>query len=138
LAASAVKTDVTDESLTEFMKELNGILQPVPSEELTRAKNYVALGYPGDFQSVQQIAGKLAEMVVYDLPSNYFNTYIDRVLGVTQSDVARTGRSTIDPERLVVVVGDRAVIEKDVAALNLGPVKNLTIEEVLGKKPTVE
>lgn len=139
MAASAVKTDVTDESLTEFMKELNAILQPIPAEELTRAKNYVALGYPGDFQTVQQIAGKLAEMVVYDLPSNYFNTYIDRVLGVTSSDVSRAGRTTIDPAKLViVVVGDRTVIEKDVAALNLGPVKNLTIEEVLGKKPTVE
>jgi predicted Zn-dependent peptidase len=139
MAASAVKTDVTDESLTEFMKELNGILQPVPAEELARAKNYVALGYPGDFQSVQQIAGKLAEMVVFDLPANYFNTYIDRVLGVTASDIARTGRSAIDTEKLViVVVGDRASIEKDVTALGLGPVKNLTIEEVLGKKPTVE
>jgi predicted Zn-dependent peptidase len=139
MAASAVKTDVTDESLTEFMKELNGILQPIPAEELTRAKNYVALGYPGDFQSVQQIAGKLTEMVVYDLPSNYFNTYIERVLGVTQADVSRTGRSAIDPEKLViVVVGDLASIEKDVTALGLGPVKNLTIEEVLGKKPSVE
>lgn len=139
IAASAVKTDVTDEALTEFMNELNGILQPVPSEELMRAKNYVALGYPGDFQSVQQIAGKLAEMVVYDLPGNYFNTYIDRVLGVTASDVSRTGRSTIDPEKLViVVVGDRAAVEKDVTALGLGPVTNLTIEDVLGKKPGVE
>jgi predicted Zn-dependent peptidase len=139
MAASAVKTDVTDESLAEFMKELKGILDPVPAEELTRAKNYVALGYPGDFQTVQQIAAKLAEMVVYDLPANYFNTYIDRVLGVTASDVTRAGRSTIDPEKLViVVVGDRSVIEKDVTALNLGPVKFLTVEEVLGKKPSIE
>lgn len=139
MAASAVKTDVTDESLTEFMKELNGILQPIPAEELTRAKNYVALGYPGDFQSVRQIAGKLAELVVYDLPADYFNTYIERVLAVTDDDVSRAAKATLDSERMVVVVvGDKSKVEKDVEALGLGPIKNLTIEDVLGKKPTLE
>ena len=139
MAASAVKTDVTDESLTEFMKELNGILQPIPDEELNRAKNYVALGYPGDFQSVQQIAGKLAEMVVYGLPGDYFNTYIDRVLSVTESDVAEAGNTALDTGRMVIViVGDRSKVEEDVETLGLGPLKNLTIEDVLGKKPTVE
>ena len=139
MAASAVKTDVTDESLTEFMKELNGILLPIPAEELTRAKNYVALGYPGDFQSVQQIAGKLSEMVVYDLPGDYFNTYIDRVLAVTESDVLRAGKASLDTDRLlIVVVGDKTKVEKDVEALGLGPIKNLSIEDVLGKKPVIE
>ncbi len=36
---------------------------------------------------------------------------------------------------LVVVVGDRATIEDGVRALDLGPVRVLSIEDVLGEKP---
>ena len=45
-AAAGVQTDKTAEALKEFFNELNGILQPVPADELTRAKNYVALRFP--------------------------------------------------------------------------------------------
>src|SRR6266550_7093657 len=37
IAAAGVQTDKTAESLKEFFLELNGILQPVPADELTRA-----------------------------------------------------------------------------------------------------
>jgi predicted Zn-dependent peptidase len=139
LASAAVQTAVTDKALVEFMKELNGILQPVSDEELIRAKNYVALGFPQDFQSVAQIAGQLAELVTYDLPDDYFNNYIQRILAVTKDDVQRVAKKYLDPEKVaVIVVGDRKEIEKSVRALNLGPVQVMTIDEVLGKAPVVE
>ncbi len=136
LAYSAVQTDVTDKALTEFMKELKGILQTIPDVEMTRAKNYVALGYPDSFESVAQIAGMLGEMITFNLPENYFNTYVGNVLAVTKEDVQRVAKKYIDPEKMaVVVVGDRKVIEKGIKSLNLGPIQNMTIEEVLGKAP---
>ena len=49
-AAAGVQTDKTAEALREFFKELNAISQPVPSEELARAKNYLALGFPAYFE----------------------------------------------------------------------------------------
>ncbi len=136
LAASAVQTDVTDKALTEFMKELNGILLTIPDNELTRAKNYVALGYPDSFESVAQIAGMLGEMITYNLPEDYFNTYVGNVLAVTKEDVQRVAKTYIDPAKMViVVVGDRKTVEKGMKSLNLGPLQNMTIEEVLGKAP---
>lgn len=139
VAASAVQTDVTDKAVAEFMKELNGILEPVPEEELTRARNYVALRFPQSFQTVAQIAGRLEELVTYDLPDSYFNEYVDRILEVTAEDVQRVARKTIDPERIaIVIVGDRQKIEKGIRALNLGPIKVMTVEDVLGKMPKVE
>ena len=65
------------------MKELNGILEPVSDEELTRAKNYVALRFPSRFQTVAGIAGRLTELELYGLPDGYFNEYVERILGVT-------------------------------------------------------
>lgn len=136
LAASDVFTNVTDKALTEFMKELNNILKPVSDEELTRAKNYLALGYPDNFQSVGQIAGQLGEVVTYNLPDDYFNTYIQRVQAVTKADVERVAKKYLDPEKVaMIVVGDRKTIEQGVRDLKLGPVEVLSIEDVLGKAP---
>ncbi len=47
LGVAGVQTDKTAEALKEFFNELNGILKPVPADELARAKNYIAFGFPG-------------------------------------------------------------------------------------------
>jgi predicted Zn-dependent peptidase len=139
LAGAAVQTDATDKALTEFMKELQRILEPVSEDELARGRNYVALSYPADFQGIDQIAGNLQELVTYDLPDDYFNNYIGRILAVTKEDVQRVAQKYIDPAKsAIILVGDRAKIEKGVRALNLGPIQLLTIEQVLGKPPKVE
>lgn len=136
LASSAVQTEVTDKALAEFFKEFDGIRRPIPVEDVTRAENYEALGYPGGFQSVDDIAGNIAELVQYGLPLDYFNHYVARILGVTPIQVEAAARRYVDPSTMVVVVvGDRAKIEAGVRALKLGPVRVLSVEDVLGKKP---
>jgi predicted Zn-dependent peptidase len=137
-AQAAVQTAVTDSALVEFLRELRGILAAVPEEELTRARNYAALRYPARFQAVGAIAGELEELYLYDLPPDYFNTFVPRVLAVTRDDVRRVARRYLTPDRMaVVVVGDRAKVEAGVRALNLGPLRVLSIVDVLGPPPVV-
>lgn len=139
IAYSNVQTDVTDKALTEFMKELRGILGDIPDEELARAKNYVALGYPSSFQTTGQIAGELSELVTYNLPDIYFNEYVQKILAVTKAEVQAAAKKYIDPERIaIVIVGDRAKIESGIKALNLGVINSMTITQVLGKIPKLE
>jgi predicted Zn-dependent peptidase len=139
VASAGVQTSKTDSALFEFMKELNGILQPVSDVELNRAKNYVALSFPQDFQSVAQIASQIEELVTYDLPDDYFNNFIQRILAVTKDDVLRVAKKHLDPEKMaIIVVGDRKMIEKGVRGLNLGPLQMMTVEQVLGKVPVME
>lgn len=139
LAAAGVQSAITDSALLEFMKELQGILAPVPDAELERAKNYVALGFPGEFQTVGDLAAKLEEMVIYDLPADYFSNFVRRIQAVTAADVQRVAKRYIDPGKMsIVLVGDRAGIEAKIAALKLAPVTNLTVEDVLGKAPVIE
>jgi predicted Zn-dependent peptidase len=138
MASAAVQTAVTDSALIEFFHELKGILQPVPEKELERAKNYVALSFPGEFQTVGDISGRLEEMVIYRLPDDYFNGYVRNILSVTQADVRRVAVKYLDPNRVdIIVVGDRTQIEKKIAALNLGPMTIMNIEDVLGKAPVL-
>jgi zinc protease len=130
-AGAGVQTDKTAEALTEFFKELNGMLQVVPPEELEKAKSYVALGFPGEFETTGDLARKLEELVVYDLPENTFSTYIDRVRRVTSADVQKAAARYIQPGKFaVVVVGDRKVIEPGIRALNLGAITVVPLIEI--------
>ncbi|MCK5573863.1 MAG: insulinase family protein [Bacteroidetes bacterium] len=139
LAMADVQTDVTDKALAEFMKELNAVHEPVPDDELARGKNYLALRFPAGFQSAGQIAGQLDDLFVYGLPDEYFNAYTAEILAVDHDDVRRVADEYIDTENiLIILVGDRKEVEKGVQVLGLGPVENLTIEDVLGKAPDME
>ncbi len=131
-ASADVQTAVTGPALAEFFNELRAIGTPVPDDELTRAKNYRALTFPRAFATVGGTAGMLADLWLNDLPDAYLTDYIQRVLAVTQADVARVAREYVDPGKMaVVLVGDRAQIEDDVRALDLGTVTLLTVEDVL-------
>jgi predicted Zn-dependent peptidase len=130
-ASAAVQTDKTAEALTEFFNELNGILKPVPPDELARAKNYVALRFPGTFETTADIARRLEEVVVYGLPDDYFSQYVKAIQAVTAADVQRVASQYVQPDRvIVVVVGDRAVIEARIRALSLGPIDIVPIDDV--------
>ncbi|MGE5314651.1 MAG: M16 family metallopeptidase [Acidobacteriota bacterium] len=135
-AAADVQTDSTVQAMREFMKELAAISAPVTDEELTRAKNYLALGYPDNFSNVASIAGQLEEMTTYDLPETYFTTYIDRVLAVTKDDVERAAKKYVDAENLaIIIVGDRAKIEPGLAAAKIGEIVPMSVVEALGPMP---
>jgi predicted Zn-dependent peptidase len=138
VAAAGVQADKTAESLQEFFNELNGILQLVPDEELGRAKNYVSLRFPGNFETTGDMSRRLEEVLVYRLPDDYFSRYVQNIEAVTGDVVQRTARKYIQPDRVaVVVVGDRKMIEPGIRALNLGPIRTLTIDEVFGPPAAV-
>ena len=135
-ASAGVQTDKTAEALTEFFNELNGILKPVPAEELARAKNYVSLRYPSGFEATGDISRRLEDALVYHLPDDYFAKYVQNIQAVTAADVQRVAQKYVQPERAaVVVVGDLKTIEPRIRALNLGPITTLTIDDVFGAKP---
>jgi predicted Zn-dependent peptidase len=133
-AGAGVQTDKTAEALREFFKELNGILKPVGAEELTKAKNYVSLSFPSEFETSGDLSAKMEEMIVYNLPDRYFGEYVDNLQKVTAAAVQKVAATYIQPQRFaVVVVGDRKVIESGIRALNLGPVRVLSVDEAVGQ-----
>jgi zinc protease len=130
-SSANVQTDKTGDALKEFFNELNGMLEPVPAEELNKAKNYVALGFPGEFETTGDLARKLEELVAYNLPDDTFTNFVAAVSRVTAADLQRLAARYIQPDKMaVVVVGDRKVIEGPIRQLNLGPVNFVTIDEL--------
>ena len=122
-ASAEIVGDKTDSALVEFMKELNAIRELVPAEELEKAKRYMQLGLPGDFETTQQIATALVPIALYDLPLDYYNTYVRNVESVTAADVQRVARQYVNPASLaIVIVGDRKKIEQGLKGVNAGPI----------------
>jgi predicted Zn-dependent peptidase len=133
VAAAGVQTDKTAEALKEFFTELNAISTPVPADELARARNYMALSFPGDFETTRDLSVRLEELIIYNLPDNYFSQYVANIQAVSATAVQNAARAHIQPSRVaIVIVGDRKAIEPGIRALNLAPVRVMTVEEALG------
>ena len=122
-ASSEVVAAKTDSALLVFMNELNAIRQPVPPDEIVRAKRYSQLRLPWSFETSQQIAGGLVPVVLYDLPADFFSTYVQNIEAVTQADIQRVANQYINPSTLaIVIVGDRKTIESGLKATNVGAI----------------
>jgi predicted Zn-dependent peptidase len=135
-ATASVQTDKSADALKEFFIELDAILEPVPADELARAKNYVALRFPSAFEATGDISRRLEDMLVYRLPEDYFTSYVQNIQAVTAAEIEGVARKYIRPGKFaVVVVGDLKAIEPGIRAMNLGSVKVMTIDEVFGPKP---
>ena len=124
LASASIVTAKTDSALIEFMRELRRIRdEAVPQAELDKAKAYITLGLPSDFETTQGAARRFAELILYGLPLDYFSHYIPQIDAVTAADVQRVARQYIDPDHLaIVVVGDRSKIEAGLQALHEGTI----------------
>jgi predicted Zn-dependent peptidase len=134
-ASAEVVTAKTDSALVEFMKELRAIRDTVLAAELEKAKRYLQLQLPGDFETTADIAGQLVPLVAYGLPLDYYNSYVQNIERVTQADVQRVAQRYVDPAKLaVVVVGDRKTIEPGLRALGVGPITVRELNAVVGAR----
>jgi zinc protease len=127
VAQAAVHTPATHEALADVLREIRRMgEEDVEPAELERAKRYVALRLPQRFESVSDITARLSELVLYDLPDDYFASYVDRIMAVTAEDVRSAAERHLDPARMVAVVaGDRQAIEGPLGSLGIGPVEIL-------------
>jgi zinc protease len=105
---------------------------------VARARNYAALGYAGDFETTSQVAQRMVDAVVYGLPDGFYEGFVPKALAVDAAALQAAARALVDPKRLaLVVVGDRAKVEAPLRALNLGPIRDMTVDDVMGKAPEV-
>jgi len=69
--------------------------------------------------------------VLYDLPGDYYNSYVEQIERVSQADVQRAARRYIDTGKLaVVIVGDRTTLESALKSLQMGTVE---IRDITGQ-----
>ncbi|MEO6528632.1 MAG: pitrilysin family protein, partial [Gemmatimonadaceae bacterium] len=137
VASAEVVTAKTDSALIEFNKELRAIRESVPAEELGKAKRYLQLGLPENFETTAGIASEFLPLLAYGIPLDFHATAVQRYGAVTQQDVQRVARQYVDPDKLtIVIVGDRKTIEPGLRALKPGEIIIRDVRDVLGAPPT--
>jgi zinc protease len=123
-ARAEIVAEKSDSALIEFFKELRNIRAAVPAQELDKAKRYLQLGLPAQFETTSDIALRLAPVALYDLPLDYFNSYVQKIGEVGTTDVQRVAQQYVRPDNFsVVIVGDLKTIEQGIRAVQVGKVE---------------
>ena len=79
-------------------------------------------------QSSSDIAGRLMDMELYDLPRDYFDRYRENIAAVHADDIARVAQKYIDPDRaLIVIVGNASQIREPLGTLGF-PIHDLDVD----------
>ena len=136
-ARAEVVSAKSDSALVEFLKELRAIRDTVPAAELAKAKRYLQLGLPEEFETTGSIARRLLPLITYGIPLDFYESAVRNIGAVTQADVQRVARQYVDPEHFtIVIVGDRATIEPRLRVLRVGDIVLRDVRDVLGSAAT--
>lgn len=124
VASAAVVTAKTDSSVKEFFYEIEKMRnEGMTAEELEFTKKSLTGTFARNFETPAQIAGALQNLVLYNLPDDYYDTYLQSINAVTLDDVKRVSSRYLDTKKMtVVIVGDRKAIKEGLEKLNIGEV----------------
>jgi zinc protease len=122
---TAVATEVTARAVQEAYREMAALRTDGATEqEVAAARDYLRGIMPLELQTTDQLASRLADLVIFHLPDDYFQQYRDRIASVTPADVQRVAHDHLRIDRLaIVVVGDASAIAEPLRELGLGEVE---------------
>jgi len=114
IAYAFIQSDKTKESVQEIYKEISEITgdKPATEDELNKVKLNQVLELPGSWETNNAVGQTLVDMVTYNLPDNYIETFINKVKNLNLEDIDQNARRVLRPDNIVwVVVGDKAKVE---------------------------
>jgi zinc protease len=114
-AQTSVRNEVTDSAVYQIMYELGRITQePVTDEELASAKAYITGSFARSLEQPQTIANFALNIERYNLPKDYYATYLQRLDAVTKDDIQAMAKKYIKPGNAhIVVVGKASEIAEN-------------------------
>ncbi|HEY0703756.1 MAG TPA: pitrilysin family protein [Candidatus Acidoferrales bacterium] len=128
ISFSPVQTDKTKEALAVLIAQYQGIVgdKPITEEELKSGQANATLDLPGSFETDTQLSRGYGNILQYDLPADYYNTFTQKALAVTPATANETAQKYIQPSHLIwLVVGDMAKVEPGIRDLNIGEVHKI-------------
>ncbi|HCY96812.1 pitrilysin family protein [uncultured Polaribacter sp.] len=104
-ASASVRNMVTDSAVVELQKEINKIrYQTVSAEELRNAKESYVGNFVMDVQKPRTVANFALNIERYNLPINFYESYIQKIKSVTLEEVqnAAINYFTGDKARIII------------------------------------
>lgn len=122
--STSVGSENTISAIKEILFELDNIKDGVTTKELEFAKSSITKKFPLNFETYRQIASGVAGRILFDLPENYFDTYIRNILSVSKSDVDKAAKKFIMNDKLaIVLVGDKNILLPKLSELSIDAVE---------------
>lgn len=116
-ANASVRNEVTDSAVTEFLYEIERITAELVEDTTLRfIKNYMNGSFARSLEQPQTIARFALNIERYQLPKDYYSTYLTKLEAVTKEDILRVAKKYIDPNRLnITVVGNKEEVGEKLA-----------------------
>ncbi len=108
-ASASTRSEVTDSALVQLIYELERIrTEPVDEKELQGVKNFMTGGFARSLESPQTIARFAYNIARYNLPADYYQTYLQKLNAVSSADVMAMAKKYIHPDKAsIIVVGNK-------------------------------
>jgi predicted Zn-dependent peptidase len=113
LLQTSVQTQATAAAVREAFDELSAIrdARPATADEAALARASLTRGFPRSFETSEQVARAVAQLVLYELPDDSFEQFVPRVNATSEDEVTRVANAYLRPAEMVtVIVGDADVV----------------------------
>ncbi len=108
-ASTEVRNSVTDSTVVEILGEMRRLInEPVEEETLQLVKNFMNGSFARSLESPRTIANFALNIKRYNLPEDYYATYLEKLAAVSVSDVQSMAAKYLKPDNsIIVVAGNR-------------------------------
>ena len=104
-AGGSVRNEVTDSAIVEFLKEIELLTKEAPDEaELDLVKNVITGSFAKGMESPQSTARYALQIDRFNLPKDYYQTYLQRMDAITTKDILATAKKYLKPDNAYIVV----------------------------------
>lgn len=126
----STRNDTVEEAISVILEEVKRLTEEeVSDEELEAAQNQYLNSFVFRFASVEDIVRRKMFYEYLGYPSDYLETFRDKVMTVTKEDVLRVANTYLHPEQTIILaVGNREEIQDDLLAF--GQVHEIELEPV--------
>lgn len=113
-AGGSFRNEVTDSAIVQILAEIEAIgEQEVTDKEIDLVKKSMTGAFARSLENPQTIAQFALNTARYNLPSNYYSTYLQQLERITKSDLLTIADKYLKPNDLnIIVVGNSEIAEK--------------------------
>jgi zinc protease len=125
-AFSSVRGSATDSAVNEFIYEIRNLRDNgITEEELASAKANLSGSFGRSLESPSTIANFFLNIERYNLPQDYYTTYLQRLNALTIDQVNAAAKRVLKPENMyITVVGNGSEVQEGLLAF--GEVQRFT------------
>lgn len=113
-AGASVRNDVSDSAIVQLLFEMDRLCtETVSAETLKSAKSIMSGAFARRLESAGTVAQFAYNISKYNLPADYYETYLERLNAITAEDVQAAAKKYLKANNCYIsVVGNKDILEK--------------------------